>query len=406
VRLRAGRAPVALAVLLAGAVLAGCHGGQPPVGEARLGQLLGRVEVASPGQPWRSGRPSMLLARGDRVRVLGADGQATLTMAAGIRLELRRGSHVTVGPVPTLTGGDLLVTTEARPVTVSANTLAVRVGDGTAARLSRALAFDAAAYRGTVTLSSAGRTVALPALRQATVPGTGLVPDAPVPLRYRESDQWDRRYLLDAMQLGDALEGLSRGITGQLPAGAGRTAGFYRVVLPALDGQAQFTQQLLDTDVSVAPTGERLVGAAIAVKGRRGDFASRWRATFSFRQQGAAWGLVALDQRVRDASGLVGTVDDALARLVGGPGSGQVAGPASATTTTATTSPSQSPSPTTTSPSRSPGATTTTRPSSPATVPAPQTGVGPVDQLVDPTVSTVNGLLSGLPVPPPPSQLP
>src|SRR5207253_2816528 len=143
----------------------------------------------------------------------------------------------------------------------------------------------------------------------------GLVPDRPVPLRYRASDAWDRRFLADAIDLGRDLDARSRGITGQLGPDQGRTAGFYRLVLPGLDREADFSQAMLDTTTADLTTGERLVGAVIAIEGRRGSFARRWTSTFAFRADGAAWGLVALDQGVTRAGSLVTDLDLALGRL-------------------------------------------------------------------------------------------
>ena len=55
---------------------------------------------------------------------------------------------------------------------------------------------------------------------------------------------WDRRYLGDAIDLGDELQARSDGFTAQLATGEGHTAGFYRQLMPALENQPDFTQTL------------------------------------------------------------------------------------------------------------------------------------------------------------------
>src|SRR5204863_2152832 len=150
----------------------------------------------------------------------------------------------------------------------------------------------------------------VPALRQAGVPGPGLLPPAPTPLDYRADNPWDHRYLGDAIDLGDELQARSQGFTAQLGPDEGHTAGFYRQLLPALEREPSFTQAMLQPDMS---PGDTLVGAAITVEGKNGSFLDRWRSVFGFHAQGARWGLVALDQHVTRGP-LLSEVDDALGR--------------------------------------------------------------------------------------------
>ena len=129
-------------------------------------------------------------------------------------------------------------------------------------------------------------------------------------MTFSASDPWDQRYLGDAIDLGDELQARSQGFTAQLASGEGHTAGFYRQLLPALENQPAFSQSLLQPD---AAPGETLVGASIAVQGKNGSFLDRWRSVFGFHDQGARWGLVALDQHVTRGP-LLSEVDDALGR--------------------------------------------------------------------------------------------
>jgi hypothetical protein len=241
------------------------------------------------------------------VRVLS--GLAVVHFASDRTLELRSGSELQVLTAPALMKGDVLATAKDTPLTVTAGSADAGVHNG-AAHVSRGLGVTAASYVGDLAVSSAGRELTVPALRQAAVPGPGLLPAAPTPLDYRADNPWDRRYLSDAIDLGDELQARSDGFTAQLSPGEGHTAGFYRELLPALDNEPAFTQALVQPDM--AP-GETLVGAAIAVDGKNGNFSDRWKSVFDFRAQGARWGLVALDQHVTRAP-LLSSVDDALGR--------------------------------------------------------------------------------------------
>src|SRR5690606_7698895 len=126
---------------------------------------------------------------------------------------------------------------------------------------------------------------------------------------YDADDPWDRRYLAAAVEVGETLQSLAQGYTNNLNPGEGRTPGFFRLVLPGLDDEPEFSGDLIDGE---RPPGETLIGAAITDLGRRGSFVQRWSSVFTFRDQGALWGLVALDQ---DVSGtpLLGTVQEAIA---------------------------------------------------------------------------------------------
>lgn len=432
-RLRSTTAVFAAAALAAG-VLAGCSRGpsDPAPDEARLVSRTGVVQVSADGQSWRDAGDGTL-RRGQRVRVRGG-GTAVLALASGARAELRAGSQVVVGRPLHLVTGDLLVRAGDDRVAVDATSAVASVMSGGDARLSRGLALDAAVYDGAVDLRSGSRSFRVPALRQLSVPGVGLLPepgtDAP-PLQYRASDRWDREFLGEWIALGDDLEARSNGLSGQIGADQGRTAGFYRLLLPQLDGEPEFTQTLVDAEESSSP-GERLVGAVIALAGtRHASFAQRWTSAFTFRAEGAEWGLVALDQRVRDRPALVTQMDAALSRVVTRP---DVAAAANVTPTgssgeTARGRPTSQPdtsgggtgdgttstsTPSTTPPSTSP----TTQPVVPLlplptlpppsgsqpsepTSPQPAPSGDTIGQLTDTLVDTVGGLLGALAPPSP-----
>ncbi|HMC51764.1 MAG TPA: hypothetical protein VKI64_03310, partial [Acidimicrobiales bacterium] len=239
------------------------------------------------------------------------EGSAHLALPGGRALDLRSGSHVRVDDSPELLDGDALATAAARPFTVGLGSAQAVVGPEGAARLSRGLAVTAGAYRRDVVLRSAGLQVEVRALRQATSPALGLVDDQ-IPLRVDPADPWDRRFLGEAIDVGRQLQSLVQPFDASIGAGEGHTPGFFRLALPALEREPGFDASSLD---SQRLPGETLIGAAVVVSSRRMSFAERWSATFAFRDQGADWGLVALDRQVENLPGIVDMVDSALGRL-------------------------------------------------------------------------------------------
>ena len=196
-------------------------------------------------------------------------------------------------------GARLTVSTEGAEVVVSGG-----------AQISR----DRCSWcRPTRARSSCGRPTGrppCPPCAQASIAAGGAVPDRPTPLAYDADDTWDRRFLSDAIELGNELEARSKGFSAQIDPADGRTVEFLLRLLPGLAAQPEFSPALFDA--GRAP-GESLVGAAIALEGNRGTFAERWAGVFGFRGEGAQWGLVALDQGVSRAP-LLAAVDAAIGR--------------------------------------------------------------------------------------------
>lgn len=394
------------------AVGAGCNRNTLRPDEARL-TVTGRALVGKADNALQSVSGAKRVRDGDRIKLV--EGTAKIE-AAGRTYELRcrgercaDGSDLRIASRPTLLNGDLLVVAGRTPVVVEAAGSEVEVTG--AARVSRSLAVSAAAYRGDVVLRSGGRPFTVPALRQAAVPARGVLPTTAAPLAYDDNDQWDRRLLGQAIAFGRELEARSRAFGASLRAGEGTTPGFYRQVLPTLDGERAFDAALLRP---ARPAGETLVGAVIAVKGKQASFTERWRRIFSFRDEGAAWGLVALDQAVSEGAALVRELDVAIGRAplqfaAAAPGfNGGSASPDA--TTTVTTLPAGGGSggggngggggnrgggPSTTTTTQPPSTPPTTQPPGPIP-PPPPTGL-PTDPvvlpLVEPAVETLNGLL-------------
>ena len=389
-------------VLLAGGV-AGCTRSSTPV----AGRITvdGQAEISRPGEDRRELTGSRGLEVGDRVRMLR--GTAVIRLPDDRRLELRLGTDVELSAVdqekqvrPELIGGDLLVVSDDAPLVVRVAGADVAVqGD---ARISRGVALLVATYEGSTQLSSEGSTSTVPALRQAALSPTGRFPTAASPLEYSPSDVWDQRYLSDAIELSNQLAARSDGFTAQLGPTEGRSFNYFRDLLPRLAAEASFVPSLVSA--SRAP-GETLVGAAIALEGTRGTFAERWGAVFTFRDQGAPWGLVAFDQGVSRVP-LLETIERAISR---GPNAFAV-GPPTRTPSSLAPPRRPGPAPTTSVPATTPttagmrpgGSTpTTVRPATaPTTTRVPtgplNTGTPVVDGTVSSLVDTLTGLLRSL----------
>jgi hypothetical protein len=377
------RAVALTAVVVVTALVGACRSSLRP-GEARLRVGEGAEILVGGGEKApRAAHDGRMLRRGDRLKVVA--GAAALELAGNRRLELRGGSEIELGADPVLVAGDALAVAPERLAVRSGGSLFTVEG---AARLTRDLAVSAASYRGQVGVESAGRRLALPALRQASIASLGLVPVEPEPLRYRVEDTWDRRFLGPAMEAGKALEARSRGFTASLAPGTVRSPGFLRSLVPALTAEASLDALL---QAESRPPGETLVGALIVTRAREAPFAQRWTAVFSFRQHGASWGLVAMDQGIADVERLVGALDAAIGRApldfaappVTGPS--RPAGPAPSSPTDVRASPGT----TRAGPGPTPG------PNSPAPQQPPRlsTPGTPADPVVQPLVDVIEGLL-------------
>ncbi|MGH9190225.1 MAG: hypothetical protein ACRD0Q_09375, partial [Acidimicrobiales bacterium] len=318
-----GRAPGLMAALIVLGGLAGCSGGDDGRA-ARLAAASGAVEVRSDGVR-RAVTGSRDLAIGDRVTV--TDGSASVRLGPSHNVELRGGSDVEVvqfagAAAVRLLAGDVLVTGGSRPTTVTADN--VRADVVGVARMSKRSGLLVAAYEGVTEAGAGGASVPIPALRQLAFGPDGAAPAGPVPLVYSAADPWDQRLLTDAIELGAQLSARSRGFTAQTRAGVTPGADLFRRVLPGLA-----EMQSLDAwlgDGTRAP-GETLVGSVIALQGRKGALGDRWSSVFGFRDAGAEWGLVALDQQVPRGP-LLDEIDAAIGRAparFGSPG-GSAAG--------------------------------------------------------------------------------
>jgi len=209
-----------------------------------------------------------------------------------------------MGLRPLLEAGELLITAERSAGVESAGTSIdlhrLTLGrDGVpdrhlaAMRLTRTVGLRVGVYQGRSTLDAAGERAEVPALRRLEIAAPSALVQRPLPLRYRAEDRWDRRFLGDAVALDRQLASLLTGYGAAMGAGA-TSLRYLRTVLPGLVDE----KRLSGLVEPLRPAGESLVGATIATLGTRNRFEPRWRSLFDFRDEGATWGLVALDQAV------------------------------------------------------------------------------------------------------------
>lgn len=374
------------------------------------------------------------LSTGDVVRageeVRAETGTVVLELAAGGVLEGRGGTgdadgtRIVVDERPELVAGELLVQGDEGVGIEAAGTDFDLAGDAAAARLGRGLSVTAAAYRGALEIDSAGQERTVPALRQLGIATLGRPPRAPEPLQLRESDPWDRRFLGAAIDLTQRLDAVSRVFTVEAPAGSARNPAVYEAVLPALSDEPAF--DVLLQQEPERPAGEVLVGAAVVTLARGGSFADRWDEVFEFRDAGADWGLVALDQRVHDD--VLRAIESGLDDGDGSELATPVTVPVNGTPTTSGGGDGSDDGVSPTLPPGLPPTTPTTPPPAPAPVPTPptvppptvpivplpplptlpppptngaddgivpDTGVPLLDDLVDPVDELLGGLLGG-----------
>lgn len=362
----------ALGALLAALALAlvGCSDDDTPGadqarvevdGSARVERTDGTTETLSGGET---------LAFGDTVTMV--DGTAIVTLAGGQLYELRAGpdpSSIELGAAPVVLAGDVLVA-GGFPAQIRYDTMTLAAPGPLQVDASVP---SAASYAGAARIDGAGPLDELSPLREVVLTASAV----PEPLTFDGSDEWDRRYLGEAIAFGDRLEALARGYSADLPPGS-RSASFYESVIPALASEREFGDDLLEDDRSV---GDTLVGAAIAVESQDGPFRARWREVFSFRDEGAAWGLVAIDQDVSTAP-LLETIEVA------------ITAPSVPDTPSTTDPPPSSDGPSTTAPSTAPTTTSPTPPpSSPPDEPDPPP---PSDGLLSPVVDPVGDIIRDL----------
>lgn len=399
---------IVLVAMSVAVLLPGCRRAKVE-GEGRL-DPDGRVLLTRDDQQATVGRPRSLVT-GDAVEV--TQGTATITLPGGDVLELRPRTVVVLADGPDLRRGSVLVSADGAPRTVRA--AGSQVDAAGRIRIDVALALRVVAYGGRAVLRSGGQSRDVPALREASVPVIGVL-RGPRAMAIDRADPWDQRFLGDSAAKELELERLASGFTDNVSAANASSVAYYRTVLPTLKGESAFRQAEVDrlgrpaldaaqqAGTARFRAGDVLLGAAIALQGRQGSFATRLARVTDFRALGASWSLVCLDEGVAIGD-LQDVLDDAInaAPL-------ELAAPASRTgsilapeplparaTTTTTTRPATA---------RATGTTSTTRAPQQQTPPPTQPQPRPpiilpvdplLDALVDPVVKLLNDLL-GTPV--------
>jgi len=401
------------AVLFAGIVAAATKADDTKIGEGRL-TAHGRAAITALDGARREVTGVVALHSGDTVEAL--DGAMTIDLPDGSTIEGRpayrtsAATRVKIARPAELLDGDLLVVAKnGTDVLAAGNRIRLDPSSGTpnAMRASRSLAVDTSVFRGSATLDSAGQMRPIPALRALDVSALGRPPMTPSPLDLDENDVWVRRFLGDAIDLNHTLDQyIASSVT--LGTANASTPTYYKTLLPSLANEPALTADLL-TKTRHAPI-DTIIGGAIAGLSRKGDFVKRWNDVFAFKDAGARWGLVALDQNV-DSSALLREVQSALNTVplsfalrgptTNGttPTTGQFSGSTTTTEPTGNAGPTTQPSPpptsptvpppTVPSPTLPPPTVPTLPPPTTPTVPVPQTG----DPVVDGLVDNVNQLL-------------
>src|SRR5699024_7759557 len=116
-----------------------------------------------------------------------------------------------MGTTPVLEEGPLLIEAEnGASVGVGADGEVVEIGRRAGVRIERGTAVEVGVYRGEATITSAGRDREVGALRASDLVAVGETTSVR-PLDYRADDEWDRRFLGDAVGLDASIEALAAG---------------------------------------------------------------------------------------------------------------------------------------------------------------------------------------------------
>jgi hypothetical protein len=309
-----------------------------------------------------------LLRAGDTVVV--ERGVAMLRTAAGA-IYARSGSTIAItDAAPRITKGDALVQGKAISIAMRAATAEING----VARIRQGLSLELGVYRGGAVIRTVTETFGVPDLRRAIVAGIGGPASVTMaPLVINAADTWDRKFLLDAIELDAALTARSRGLTNLV---AGRTG-------DVVDKVAASTGWTDLTPLAQTPIGEFVVAAELARAAHLDDKAIA--AALALREAGASWGLIALEQGVREVPAHIAGLDDIVVPVIA-----SVSTPATPEVTPTVTAPAATPKITTPTVSKidsQPPVTVPPEPTAPAS--------NPVAGLVEGVDNLLGGLLGG-----------
>jgi len=223
--------------------------------------------------------PGLHLQPGDLVRT-GSGGRAELvTRTRQVYLGSDASLQVFDGENQQLRHGALVADAQhGSGLNLQVAGLQVSIPAGTALRAERSVTVRLGALAGTSrVVSSTGRSLQLPPLRQVVVGGDAL-PDSATPLRLTDDDG-EAHAVPDLVHDDEALNGLARGIDGTGSATAS-------VVTAAWHGPLQRTP-------SGVGRSERVLPVVIATAGPASDATQRYRSAVALRRAGGSWGVVA-----------------------------------------------------------------------------------------------------------------
>jgi hypothetical protein len=312
--------PVVVALLgaaIASVVVSGRSSSGPGPGEAivtvegvaRVVRVDGAVEEVT---------DEVRLGPGDRLTM--EEGRAEMRLADDVRFEARAGSgrvddtEVEMAEVPLLRSGALLV---AAPhgTSLRSGPAELAMAQGSVARVTRTLAVRVGAYRGRVTLGTAGVEQRVASLRSGEVVGPGEL-GTTKPMQFSDADSWDRRYLSAAISLDRELDQLVTGLEADGVDGDELVAQVRRKV-DSRPTAARLTRLIGGRDDRI----DAAVGLAVVGTAERGSFDERWARAFRFHDAGATWGLAALDLRA-DPDAVIDAIAAAVEVTPGAGGAG------------------------------------------------------------------------------------
>lgn len=307
-RRASGRMRATAAVVLAAWAAAACsvHPSTPAAsGAIKLDMTAGSATVVGGGATTNvSGEATV--AVGYRISV-EPDGLGVLHLGAGKTFELTGGEFLITGVDRLqLVQGDVLgvLTSHAEVdgdgLTVTSDSGTFRVDAGSSSRL--------AVYAGSATMGVPGGSLNVPAFRQVTY-SSGPLAQSPSPLKYAGSgDEWDHRYLQDALDLDSRLSSFGPGLDAQLGNASGAT--FFRIVIPDT-AQVAYVAPFYSEPRSDVLIGYVIASRAAAANGT--DVGSTFASVMSLWKGGESWGVIAKEFRV-SADDIFTGLEDAIHR--------------------------------------------------------------------------------------------
>lgn len=292
-----------LAVLSAVALLASaCSGSDQGLraGDAATVADGFRAEYAVDGGEWTTAGAGQAVPEGAQVRP--ADGELRLVFRDGTaRLSSDAQATLTAQRVTVERGEALISSSGELDAAVSDTAVA---GSGTY-RLSSGLSARVGVYEGAVTVTRPAQERDVQALRELDLSAFRLA--TPDPLRYRESDPWDRDLLAPAIAFDGEAARLVRGMDVEL----GRRplkASFYRqFTQPAVVGLLA-DEARVSRGAAFGPPSDVLLTLFIAQAAAGDAVAPAVRRVTDLRDDGARWGLIAVELDVPSAQ-VVASID-------------------------------------------------------------------------------------------------